>query len=78
MDLDPVHRQILEALLAGKSAQPLIREHHLLASVVTDAINEALFDEIGDNAMECDGDSIALVEDYREDVMDILGGMKHE
>lgn len=78
MDLDPVHRQILEALLTGKSAQPLIREHRLLASVVTDAINEALFDEIGDNAMECNGDSIALVEDYREDVMDILGGMKHE
>jgi hypothetical protein len=46
--------------------------------VVTDAINEALFDEIGDNALECDGDSIALVKDYREDVMDILGGMKHE
>lgn len=78
IDLDPVHHQILQALLAGKSAQPLIREHLLLASVVTDAINEALFDEIGDNAMECDGDSIALVEDYREDVMDILGGIKHE
>lgn len=78
IDLDPVKRQILEALLTGKSAQPLIREHRLLASVVTDAINEALFDEIGDNALECDGDSIALVEDYREDVMDILGGMKHE
>nr|WP_276926170.1 TerB N-terminal domain-containing protein [Faecalibaculum rodentium] len=78
MDLDPVHRQILEALLAGKSAQPLIREHRLLASVVTDAINEALFDEIGDNAMECEGEDITLVEDYREDVMDILGGMKNE
>lgn len=78
IDLDPAHHQILQALLTGKSAQPLIREHRLLASVVTDAINEALFDEIGDNALECDGDSIALVEDYREDVMDILGGMKHE
>lgn len=78
MDLDPVHRQILEALLTGKSAQPLIREHRLLASVVTDAINEALFDEIGDNAMECEGEDITLVEDYREDVMDILGGMKNE
>lgn len=78
IDLDPVHHQILQALLAGKSAQPLIREHHLLASVVTDAINEALFDEIGDNALECEGEDITLVEDYREDVMDILGGMKNE
>ncbi|WP_356948066.1 tellurite resistance TerB C-terminal domain-containing protein [Faecalibaculum rodentium] len=49
-----------------------------MPSVVTDAINEALFDEIGDNAMECEGEDITLVEDYREDVMDILGGMKHE
>ncbi|WP_304958076.1 TerB N-terminal domain-containing protein [Faecalibaculum rodentium] len=78
IDLDPVHHQILQALLAGKSAQPLIREHRLLASVVTDAINEALFDEIGDNALECEGEDITLVEDYREDVMDILGGMKNE
>lgn len=78
IDLDPVHHQILQALLAGKSAQPLIREHLLLASVVTDAINEALFDEIGDNALECEGEDITLVEDYREDVLDILGGMMNE
>ncbi|MEY8469002.1 TerB N-terminal domain-containing protein [Faecalibaculum rodentium] len=78
IDLDPVHHQILQALLAGKSAQPLIREHLLLASVVTDAINEALFDEIGDNALESEGEDITLVEDYREDVLDILGGMMNE
>ncbi len=50
----------------------------MLASVVTDAINEALFDEIGDNALECEGEDITLVEDYREDVLDILGGMMNE
>jgi hypothetical protein len=43
-----------------------------MASVVTDAINEALFDEIGDNVLECDGNTISLVEDYREDLTDLL------
>ena len=45
-----------------------------MPSVVTDTINEALFDEIGDNVLECDGDEIALVEDYREEVTLILNG----
>ncbi len=45
-----------------------------MPSVVADAINEALFDEIGDNVVECDGDSLAVVDDYREDVLRMFGG----
>ena len=52
----------------------LIRKNHLMSSVVTDAINEAMFDEIGDNVLECEGDEITLVEDYREDLECILEG----
>ena len=37
-------------------------------------INEALFDEIGDNVLECEGDRITLVEDYREDLARMIGG----
>ena len=44
-----------------------------MPSVVADTINEALFDEIGDNVLICDGDEIELVEDYRMDLEDILG-----
>ena len=43
-----------------------------MPSVVADAINEALFDEIGDNVLTCEGDEITLVEDYREDLESIL------
>ena len=39
---------------------------------VADAINEAYFDEIGDNIVECEGDLLALVEDYAEEVKQIL------
>lgn len=45
-----------------------------MPSVAADAINEALFDEIGDNVLECDGENITLVQDYKEDVLQMLGG----
>ena len=61
-------------LLRGESPDAVIREQHLIASVITDSINELLFDEIGDNVLECDGSTITLVEDYKEDIINILGG----
>ena len=72
--LDEVHAGILLRVMRGESAADLIRRNHLMPSVVTDTINEALFDEIGDNVLECEGDEITLVEDYREDLMPLLGG----
>jgi hypothetical protein len=44
-----------------------------MPEIVADELNEALFDEIGDSVVECDGDEIILVEDYREDIMELLG-----
>ena len=37
------------------------------------ADNEAFFDEIGDNILECEGARLSLVEDYIEDVKLLLG-----
>ena len=39
-------------------------------------INEALFDLIGDNALVCDGAEIRVVEDYREELEENLGGYR--
>lgn len=72
--LDALHMQILLALLRGESAEKYIQANHLIPSVVADTINEALFDEIGDNVLECDGSAITVVEDYREDVTQTIGG----
>ena len=71
--LDSIHTQILAEVMRGGNAAALIKENHLMPSVVADTINEALFDEIGDNVLICDGDEIELVEDYRMDLEDILG-----
>ena len=71
--LDSIHTRILAEIMRSGAVTELIREHHLMPSVVADAINEALFDEIGDNVLTCDGSEIELIEDYRMDLKDLLG-----
>jgi hypothetical protein len=59
--------------LRGESAAGLLREQMLPASVAVDAINESYFDEFGDSILTCDGEEISVVEDYREDLEQLLG-----
>ncbi|MBR3584769.1 MAG: hypothetical protein IKO00_01985, partial [Oscillospiraceae bacterium] len=72
--LDEAHLTILQTLLRGETAEEQIRSAHLMPALVVDTINEAFYDEIGDNILEYDGNEISLIEDYREDVAAILGG----
>ena len=74
--LDALHRQILAALVQGEDACALVQRHHLMPSVVADTINEALFDAIGDNVLESDGQGLVLVEDYRDDLIEMMGGYR--
>ena len=71
--LDGMQVQLLQMLLRGEPVQELITAQHGMPSVIADAINEALFDFIGDTVVECDGKTITLVEDYRDDLIGILG-----
>ena len=72
--LDALHSRILLALLRREPVEPYLKAGHLMPSVTADTINEALFDEIGDNVLECDGNAISLVEEYRGDILRMLGG----
>ena len=72
--LDDDQRQTLCALLRGESVRATIAAKHTTPEIVADALNEALYDELGDSAVECDGEEIYLVEDYRDDIVRILGG----
>ena len=74
LPLDDIQMEILRALLAGKPVSGLIREHHLMPALTADMINEAMYDEIGDSIVDCDNDNLSLVEDYREDLTQLLGG----
>ena len=74
LPLNPVQIQILRALLEERDVTEIIRAHHLMPSMTADAINEALFDEFGDTVLLCEGDRLLLVDDYIEDLKQILGG----
>lgn len=72
--LDEMQIRLLRLLLQGKPVKALIAAQRGMPEVVADELNEALFDEIGDNVVECDDGVLVLVEDYRRDVSRILGG----
>ena len=59
---------ILRAVLESRSVKAEIAAIHGMPEIIADAINEAFYDEIGDNIVTCDGEEIVLVEDYREEV----------
>lgn len=71
--LDPLHVRILRAILAGQPVQPLIESSRILPSVAADTINEALLDVVGDNVIETEGDRLMIVDDYRSDILNVLG-----
>ncbi len=60
----------LRALLAGDAAAATraVVAAGTSGDLMMDAVNDALFDLLGDVAVELDGDSPAIVEDYREDL----------
>ena len=70
-DMD-INIRVLECILTGEDYKQYIKENNLFASIVTDTLNERFFDDIGDNILECDGEDIYLIEDYKEDVLDIM------
>ena len=74
LPLDENQRDLLLALLRGESVRERITAQHGMPEIVADELNEALFDEIGDSVVECDGDELLLVEEYREDILELLGG----
>ena len=61
----------MRALLDGEAAPP--NPEGQLLSLVIDSINEKLFDIVGDAVIEFDGDTPVLIEDYEQDVREILG-----
>ncbi|MBR3167334.1 MAG: TerB N-terminal domain-containing protein [Erysipelotrichaceae bacterium] len=74
LPLSPLEVRVLRELLAGHPVKELLKNEHLMPSIVADSINGALFDEIGDTVLDCKEDDLSLVEDYTEEVRELLGG----
>lgn len=64
----------LQALVTGDAAAKAkaLTDASASEDMMVDAVNEALFDTIGDTVIEYAADGPALIEDYREDVEGIL------
>ena len=66
-----VETKILVMLLKGENPETLIKAHRLMPTIVADTINEKFYDEIGDNVIECEGNTLKIVEDYKEDLKNL-------
>lgn len=75
LPLDALQIRVLRSLLAGKDAAGLLKEEHVMPTIAADAINEALFEAIGDTVVLCDGDTLGLADDYMEELTALLGGI---
>ncbi len=76
LPLDPVYVKILRKLLKDEPVQDMIREQHLMPALIADTVNELFYDEIGDTVLLCEDDRLAVVDDYREDIEQLIGGTK--
>lgn len=62
----------LSLLIAGKDTAPFLKECHIMESIITESINDKLYDVIGDIVLE-DGDyGTRIVEDYRPFLLQLL------
>ena len=74
LPLDETGRAILSSLLRGEDPAALVKGTGKPPSVVADELNEALFDELGDSAVDGDGQRLTLIEEYREELLSLFGG----
>ncbi|RVU70204.1 MULTISPECIES: TerB N-terminal domain-containing protein [Lactobacillus] len=66
-------RYFLLQLLQNKPWEEYVKAHHLMPSLLADAINDKLFDEIGDSVIEFnDQDQPQIVPDYQSDLTEIF------
>lgn len=63
----------LMALWHHTSWKKELQQKHLMTSILADSINEKLFEEIGDNLIEFNGDEPLIIEDYLPDLAELFG-----
>ena len=66
--LNYIQLQFLRCLLQGEDYQKLLKEQHIMLSVLVDTINEALYEQLADTAIEFDGDMPKIIDDYIDDL----------
>lgn len=70
--LTPLELRVLRGLMAGAPVAELLGPTDPFVSVVVDTINEKLFDLVGDAVVEFDGDEPHIIEEYLDDVREVV------
>lgn len=70
--LTPLQALVLNRLWNQQSVAKILRENAYMPEIFVDEVNEALYETVGDIVLECEGDSIAIVEDYKDEIRQIL------
>ena len=73
---DHMTEVIIKKLLKNEDVTSFLQEQHLFMEVVADEINESYYDEVGDNIVEIEDNKLVFIEDYREDIEELLYGRK--
>ncbi len=66
--LSSIQTAVIKRLLEGENPVSFVKENRIMPEIIADEINEIFFEEVGDNVLECDGENISLIEDYRAEI----------
>lgn len=66
--LSDAEYRFMQCLLYGGDYMLVLQENALMLTMVADCVNEKLFDLIGDTAIDFDGDTPYVIEDYIEEL----------
>ena len=70
--LDPVLLTVVRTLMRSEDPRSILKANSILPEIAADSINEALFDEFGDNVVLCEDGHLSLVNEYAEDLQLML------
>ena len=76
IELTKMQSRVLKMLLKkeNKEAYRMLADNHIMPEIFADALNELLFEEIGDTTVECVNDQLILSEYYTEEISGMLEG----
>lgn len=71
-DRESIEKRFLSLLVSGGDWKTFLRDVHVPEGVMVEGINNRMMDMLGDIVLEDTGQGLQLIEDYREDIEEII------
>lgn len=69
----PLQTEFLSVILSGGNLKAFAKSNGCFVSGLADEINEITLELLGDTAVDCDGSSAEIIEDYINDIKELAG-----